>query len=50
MTRGLASLGELQTTYTLEDAFDLYEVIAVNNHNERVAMAASKASRGHGRR
>jgi hypothetical protein len=28
---------ELQTVYGLEDLYDMLEIIAVDNHNERVA-------------
>ena len=31
---GKATLKELKTVYTLEDAYDLYEIIAVNKYNE----------------
>lgn len=30
----LATLYELQTIYSYEDALDMYEVIVVNNYNE----------------
>ena len=38
----LATLRELQTVYTLEDAFDLWEVIAVTRHNEHLAVKAAQ--------
>ena len=34
ITRKLATLYELQTVYSLDDAADLYEIAAVNNYNE----------------
>ena len=34
VSRRLATLHELQTVYSLDDAVDLYEVAAVNNYNE----------------
>jgi hypothetical protein len=32
----LATLNELQTVYSLEDAYLLYEIINVNSYNERM--------------
>jgi len=37
VSRRHATLHELQTVYSLEDAYDMLEVIRVDNHNERVA-------------
>ena len=34
ITRRLATLHELQTVYSIDDAADLYEIAAVNNYNE----------------
>ena len=34
ITRRLATLYELQTVYSIDDAVDLYEIAAVNNYNE----------------
>ena len=34
VSRRLATLYELQTVYSLDDAADLYEIAAVNNYNE----------------
>ena len=34
ITRRLATLHELQTVYSIDDAVDLYEIAAVNNYNE----------------
>ena len=41
-SRKLATLQELQTIYSLEDAYDMLEIIAVDNHNE--AMAYKKGA------
>lgn len=41
-----ATLYELNTLYTLEDAYNLYEVLAVTRYNEYVAIeSASKKGR-----
>lgn len=40
MSHRLATLWELQTVYSYEDALDLYEVIAVNNYNENLLINA----------
>ena len=37
MSRRLASLHELQTVYSYEDAMDLYEVAYINGMNEAKA-------------
>jgi hypothetical protein len=34
ITRKLATLYELQTVYSIDDAADLYEIAAVNNYND----------------
>lgn len=34
----LATLAELQTIYSYEDALDLYEIAAVNNYNEKLLL------------
>jgi hypothetical protein len=36
VSRGLATLVEMQTVYGAQDAYDLYEIIVIDNHNERV--------------
>jgi hypothetical protein len=41
ITRRLATLHELQTVYSLDDAADLYEIAAVNNYNEWKASEKS---------
>ena len=33
MGRGMATLGEFQTSYSLEDCYDMLEIIAVDNFN-----------------
>lgn len=33
VSRRLATLHELQTVYSMDDAADLYEIVAVNNYN-----------------
>jgi hypothetical protein len=40
--RRLASLHELQTVYSYEDALNLAEIIAVQSYNEWAAMEATK--------
>lgn len=37
MSSGLATLAELQTVYSVQDAHDLLEVAKVNAHNRRLA-------------
>ena len=34
ISKRLATLFELQTIYSLDDLYDMYEVILVNNYNE----------------
>lgn len=36
VSRGHATLAELQTIYGAEDAYDLFEIIRVDNHNEHL--------------
>lgn len=44
---GKASLYELKTIYSLEDAFDLFEIISVSRYNEHLAIQhAKKKSKG----
>lgn len=40
-----ATLRELMTVYTLEEAFILWEIIAVTKHNEYLAYEHAKNSR-----
>ena len=42
ITRRLATLHELQTVYSIDDAADLYEIAAVNNYNEWRASEEAK--------
>jgi hypothetical protein len=35
VSRKLATLKELQTFYSLEDAYNMLEIVMVDNHNER---------------
>jgi len=44
VSRKLATLKELQTFYSLEDAYNLLEIVMVDNHNER--MMTEEANRG----
>ena len=37
-----ATLHELKTVYTLEDAYNLYEIIAVTRYNEYLAIEGAK--------
>ena len=34
ISKQMATLFELQTIYSLDDLYDMYEVILVNNYNE----------------
>lgn len=38
VSSGFATLHELQTVYSYEDMIDLYEIVLVNNYNERRMM------------
>ena len=38
VSSGFATLYELQTVYSYEDMIDLYEIVLVNNYNERRLM------------
>lgn len=42
VSRGVATLHELDTVYSLQDALNLLEVITVQNYNEWSAMEAAK--------
>ena len=42
LSSGQATLRELQEYYTLEEAFDLWEIVAVNRYNEIQAIKAAK--------
>lgn len=45
--RRYATLIELQTVYSLEDAYLMYEVIVVNNHNERLMLDRGRNGHDH---
>jgi len=45
VSKGLATLHELDTVYGYEDALNLYEIIKVQNYNDWIAMEASKNGR-----
>ena len=47
IAEGKASLNELKTVYTLEDAFYMWEVIAVTRYNEFLAMEYAKKQGAH---
>ncbi len=38
----MATLAELKTVYTLEDAFMLFEILQIQNYNDWVIQAQSK--------
>lgn len=40
-----ASLHELKTVYTLEDAYDLFEILAVTRYNEFLAVEHANEQR-----
>lgn len=42
VARKLATLHELETVYSYEDALNLAEIITVQNYNEWAAMEAGK--------
>lgn len=36
VSKGLATLNELQTVYGAEDLYNLIEIVAVDNHNQNL--------------
>ena len=42
ISRRFATLYELQTVYSIADALDMYEVIAVNSYNEAAYEEAAR--------
>lgn len=42
ISRRYASLVELQSVYSLEDALNMYEIIAVNSYNEAAYAEAAR--------
>ena len=45
VSKGLATLNELQTVYDTEDLFDLYEIIIIKVANEQMAYKNAKERR-----
>jgi 4-diphosphocytidyl-2C-methyl-D-erythritol kinase len=43
VSKGLATLHELDTVYGTQDLYDMLEIIAVDAHNERVMRQAQGA-------
>ena len=43
---GQATLLELKTVYSLEDAFDMWEIVATTRFNEWLAMEHAKKHKG----
>lgn len=39
ISSGKATIGELQTVLSVEDAYDLLEILAIDNHNQRILNA-----------
>jgi hypothetical protein len=46
---GQATLHELKTVYTLEDAFKMWEVIAITRYNEHLAVTHAQKQQQLGR-
>lgn len=46
MSSGKATLKECQEFYSVEDAYDMLEVISVDAHNRRVVEARAMNNRG----
>ena len=46
VSSGKATLKELKESYTIEDAFNLYEIIATDAYNERLAIEHAKKRKG----
>lgn len=42
VSRGMATLHELDTIYGTQDMHDMMEIISVDNHNQRVLSAQEK--------
>lgn len=42
VSRNLATLHELQTVYSYEDALDLAEIIIVNNYNDDLLLRQTR--------
>lgn len=39
VSRGMATLAEMQTVYSLGDLYDMLEILAVDSYNERILQA-----------
>jgi len=37
-----ASLHELSTVYSIEDVYDMLEILNVDNHNQKIAIESRK--------
>lgn len=46
ISKRFATLYELQTIYSYEDALDLYEIAAINAANERKAIETERRKNG----
>ncbi len=42
ITYKMATLNELQTVYSLEDAYLIYEILTVNSYNERILSSGNR--------
>jgi hypothetical protein len=42
----MATLHELKTVYTLDDAYDLFEILSVSRYNEFLAIEDAKQQKG----
>ena len=45
ISQKLATLNELQTVYSLEDAYLLYEIITVDSYNDRIVATNGNRNR-----
>lgn len=41
LSQKMATLHELQTVYSLEDVYDMIEIIMVDNHNQQILERAN---------
>jgi hypothetical protein len=46
ISAGRATLAELQTVYSVEDVYEMIEIVMVDAENERRASAAAEAGAG----
>lgn len=49
ISKGKATLRELEEYYSLEDLYTLYEIITVDNNNEQILMKRAQEKSKHGR-